>query len=392
MSDEKYDAVSQREVRFVLAALSVPASKAERLASGMRLMWPVQIFVAFLPATVNVGLAAYSLWLIFTGHTNQWQDFWTRTLATLAWTLFALILLSMAIRRRLFPTSLVLQIHQGVQALRQVAASGDGKLTPVHTCVAIITMDSGSESMNPTALGPLHRLDRQRGRLLLILSLVLVVCGATLTVSALVPQATSLDRAEYLGTAAAILLLVAFAVIVAVSRLRSLTIIGDKNGLRWRRPVFGFRHRKAQAPWPDARSFLTFRARKDAKSADMDEIFLLDTTTEALAWRITPKTPVNVREAHERFVRMANEHVQLRDITASLKNLLESPETRSYEYAVAALSGPVPVPPAVRKVLTIPVRESHFLRGYLIVAAILLALLVAVGLLLQSGLIPAGSF
>jgi hypothetical protein len=89
---------------------------------------------------------------------------------------------------------------------------------------------------------------------------------------------------------------------------------------------------------------------------------------------------------------MANEHVPLRDITASLKDLLESPETRSYEYAVTALSGPAPIPPAVRKVLTTPVRESRFLRGYLIVAAILLALLVAAGLLLQSGLIPAGSF
>jgi hypothetical protein len=46
----------------------------------------------------------------------------------------------------------------------------------------------------------------------------------------------------------------------------------------------------------------------------------------------------------------------------------------------------------VRKVLTTPVRESHVLRGYLIVAAILLALLVAAGLLLQLGLIPAGTF
>jgi hypothetical protein len=205
-------------------------------------------------------------------------------------------------------------------------------------------------------------------------------------------QATSLDRAEYLGTTAAILILVAFAVMAAIPRLRSLTITGDGEGFHWQRPVFGFGHQKVQVSWQDVRAFVTFRTRQDGKGADMDEVFLLETTAEALAWRITPKTPSRVRNAHERFVRMANEHVQLRDITASLKSLLEAPETRSYEYAVIALSGAAPVPPAVRKVLTTPVRESHFLRGYLIVAAILLALLVAAGLLLQSGLIPAGSF
>jgi hypothetical protein len=174
--------------------------------------------------------------------------------------------------------------------------------------------------------------------------------------------------------------------------LRAFTITADEQSFRWKQPAFRLGRRSVQRPWRDAHAFVTFRVAPHDESMDVDEAFLLDTTTEALAWRITPKTPASVREAHERFVRMANEHVQLRDITASLKNLLEAPETRSFEYAVIALSGKALVPPAVRKVLTTPVRESHFLRGYLIVAAILLALLVAAGLLLQFGVIPAGSF
>jgi hypothetical protein len=180
--------------------------------------------------------------------------------------------------------------------------------------------------------------------------------------------------------------------VMAFQLLRKFTLIADDQGPSSRRPAFGIGQRTTQSPWQDARAFITFRTSRDSKSADMDEVFLLDATTETLAWRITPKTPANVREAHERFVRMANEHVRLRDITASLKNLLESPETRSYEYALTALSGSAPIPRAVRKVLTTPARESHFLRGYLIVAAVLLALLVAAGLFLQSGVIPAGTF
>src|SRR2546423_754871 len=93
---------------------------------------------------------------------------------------------------------------------------------------------------------------------------------------------------------------------------------------------------------------------------------------------MTPKTPPDVRATHERLVRMVSERVQLRDITASLKNLLESPETRSYEYAIAVLSAAAPVHPDVRKALLLPERTpSRFLRGYPLVAAIMLALLVA---------------
>jgi hypothetical protein len=168
-------------------------------------------------------------------------------------------------------------------------------------------------------------------------------------------------------------------------------VTGDEKGFHWQQLAFSrLGRRSAQGLWQDVRAFVTFTMRQgDGGDAG---IFLLDMTNEALAWRITPKTPANVREAHERFVRLANEHAPLRDITASLKNLLESPETRSYEYAITALSGPVPVPPAVRKILTTPVRVSHFLRGYLIVATILLALLVAAALLMQSGLIPPNAF
>jgi hypothetical protein len=301
-----------------------------------------------------------------------------------------LIALGLVIRVRLFPTALVLQVHQGTQALRQIAASGDGKLAPIPATVT--WTNSGSVSMDPMTLGPLHRLERQRARRFLILSLVLIICGAILVVPALAPQATSVDRAEYLSTSAAALIVGLFALARVFPWLRSFTISSDEQEFRWPLPAFGPWRRRVQTSWQDTQAFVTFRASKDGKNSAADEVFLLDTTAEALAWRITPRTPASVREAHERFVRMANQHAPLRDITASLKDLLDSPETRSYEYAVTALSGSAPVPPAVRKVLTTPVRESHFLHGYLIVAAILLALLVTTGLLLQFGLIPAGSF
>jgi hypothetical protein len=312
----------------------------------------------------------------------------------LAWTAFALILLGVVIRRRIFPTALVFQIYSGIQGLRQTAASGDDKLTPIRA--AVIWTDTGGSALTDSIqLGPLQRLGVQSGRLLLRSGVVLLFIGVTLGALTLVafPRGSVLQNTEDLGVAAVAFLVGVFALLRAIPLLGALDIFADEQGFRWKRPAFsGLGRRAVQASWQDARAFVMFRARRDSKSADVDEIFLLDTTTEALAWRITPKTPASVREAHERFVRMANEHVPLRDITASLKDLLASPETRSYEYAVTALSGSAPVPPAMRKVLTTPVRESHFLRGYLIVAAILLALLVAAGLLLQSGLIPAGSF
>ena len=181
---------------------------------------------------------------------------------------------------------------------------------------------------------------------------------------------------------------------LAAQWLRPFEVRADEQGIRWRQPTFGFGRRAVHVPWQDVRAFVTFRASKDGKSGgDQDEIFLLDATKYVVAWRITPKASPDERKAHEGFVRNVSGHVQLRDITASLKNLLQSPETRSYEYAVAVLSAATPAHPDVRKALILPEQTpSHFLRGYLIVAAILLALLVAAGLLLQSGLIPAGSF
>lgn len=389
MSDEKYDVVSQREVRFALAALPVPASRAEQFARRARLVWPAQIVVAFVPAMVNFGLAVYSLWLIFTGQSAHWQDFWTRTVATLAGVIFALIVLGLAISRRLFPTAVVLQIHQGVQALRQTAAFGDDKLAAVRS--AITWTDASSNFTDSVFVGPLQGLNQQRIRSVLVLGLILIVIGVGLGTLALLSFAHEISPDNAAGLAAAIiaLLLGLVSVARAVPRLRPFTITSDELSFHWQRRAFWLGRGTVKASWQDVRAFATFTMRQG--DGGKSEVFLLDTTSEALAWQITPKTPASVREAHERFVRMANEHVPLRDITASLKNLLESPETRSYEYAVTALSGSAPVPPAVRKVLTTPVRESHFLRGYLIVAAILLALLVAAGLLLQSGIIPAGS-
>jgi len=183
-------------------------------------------------------------------------------------------------------------------------------------------------------------------------------------------------------------------IIAAIQWLRPFEIGADEQGVRWRQVTLGFGRRTVRVLWQDVREFVTFRASKDGKAgADIDEVFLLDATKYVIAWKITPKTPPDERVAQERFVRIANEHVLLRDITAALKNLLESPATRSYEYAVAVLSAAAPAHPDVRKALILPERaSSRFLSGYLIVAAILLALLVAAGLLLQFGVIPAGTF
>jgi hypothetical protein len=241
----------------------------------------------------------------------------------------------------------------------------------------------------------LRRLDTGSvGTLFLVAGIVVLFQGPyfIILVNNFAFQLDSATNVLYFALLGVLVIVGAIYLISAVQLLRPFSVTAEDQGFSWQRPAFGLGRSTVHASWRDARAFVTIKASKDGKSGDVDEIFMLDTTTEALAWRITPKTPASVREAHERFVRMANEHVQLRDITASLKNLLESPETRSFEYAVTALSGPAPVPPAVRKVLTTPIRESHFLRGYLIVAAILLALLVAAGLLLQSGVIPAGSF
>jgi hypothetical protein len=245
-------------------------------------------------------------------------------------------------------------------------------------------------------LGPLERLDGRRPESFVRLGSILLLVGLFGVGTALYRYTAfpnlhdptiNQDFAIFVG----LLVLGMLAIATAAFWLSTFTVTGDEKGFHWQQLAFSrLGRRSAQGLWQDVRAFVTFTMRQgDGGDAG---IFLLDMTNEALAWRITPKTPANVREAHERFVRLANEHAPLRDITASLKNLLESPETRSYEYAVTALSGPVPVPPAVRKILTTPVRVSHFLRGYLIVATILLALLVAAALLMQSGLIPPNAF
>jgi len=394
MSDEKSDAVSQRDLGLALLTFQSPASRAD--TGTRRTNWIVLAAIESLPALVSYGLGARGLWLAT--HGGKWQDFWVFTLAASAWTVLVFILLLIVTARGFLPSKLE-RLDKGIQALRQAAATADNRLAPPRTPVIWSDPDESAPSevsSGTVTMGPLERLDGRRVEFLALLGPILLLFGLIGVGSALYRYSAfsnlhdpTID--QDFATAAGMLVVGTLAIVIAAFWLSTFTATADEQGLRWQRPVFrGLGRHSVEALWQDARAFVTFTmCQGDGGESD---VFLFDTTTEALAWRITPKSPASVREAHERFVRMANEHVTLRDITASLKDLLASPETRSFEYAMTALSGPAPVPPAVRKVLTTPVRESHFLRGYLIVAAILLALLGAAGLLLQSGLIPAGTF
>jgi hypothetical protein len=396
MSDEKSDAVSQRDLGLAALTFQSPASQADAQSRQRRTNWIVLAVVISLPALVYYGWAAWSFWLALRG--GQWRDFWVFTLAASTWAAFVFILLLIVTVRGLSPSRLQ-RLDKGIQALRQAAATGDNRLAPKHELPNWSDADSSppsSESSGTATMGPLERLDARRVEFLVLLGPILLLIGLLGLGSALYRYYTFSnlhDPTIIQDVITASLMLVAglLAIVVAALWLSTFTVTADEQGFRWQRPALnGLGRHTVQAIWPDVRMFITFSMRQG--DGGESEVFLLDTTNEALAWRITPKTPPSVRAAHERFVRMANEHVQLRDITASLQDLLESPETRSYEYAVTALSGPTPVPPAVRKVLTTPVRESHFLRSYLIIAAVLLALLVAADLLVQTSVIPAGAF
>jgi hypothetical protein len=393
IATEAIDALSQRDrrVRYALALFHAPATNAARLAKSLYRSSAMTHVAVPILALEGYALALWGLWVAW--HLGHWELLWVEAAVASGFVLFPALLLAVALRE-----STQLGIQKGVWALREAAASSDNRLAPAQEPVVWTTpglsQPEGSSS-NIVEAGPVRRLNpnfdagtnRDLGVLFLFAGIALLVfsprwLGAFDTFS----LGLFVAAVGTLVIGGTLLLLWSFQI------LRAFSITANEQGFRWKQPAFGLGRRSVQAAWQDVRAFITFRVIPHDESADTDQAFVLDTTTEALAWRITPKTPASVREAHERFVRMANEHVPLRDITASLKNLLESPETRSYEYAVTALSGAAPIPPAVRKVLTTPVRESHFLRGYLIVAAILLTLLIVAGLLLQSGLIPAGSF
>jgi hypothetical protein len=398
MSDE-IAALHQRErgYSFVFSAFAIPAARAEKIARLVRNSSTItRICSPFVPL-LFFGYAIQRLW--FAWHSDIWSYFWWDALGVLAFSAVEVALLA-----GVQSTSRNLRMHKGIQALRQAAVSGDSRLTPLHSVKESgdpVSQETPGSSQVPLRLDPLRSIHSNTGAIFSIIGLFLLLIGLVGLSFMLIGMALGLLELQRFSSFDNIIVgiyiaLVGFFIIFGLLYLvigfqwqRAFAIVATQERFEW--PVLAFRglaRRLVHAPWRDARAFITFKVRRDSKSPDMGEVFLLDTTTEALTWRITPKTPASVREAHERFVHMANEHIQLRDITVSLKNLLEVPETRSFEYAVTALSGPAPVPPAVRKVLTTPVRESHFLRVYLIVAAIMLALLVAAGLLLQSGIIP----
>ena len=148
---------------------------------------------------------------------------------------------------------------------------------------------------------------RSRGVGLLVIGVVLILFAASILGGWPVDLSFSDTSMFNLPIIASTVFLIegVWIVIVGVQWLRPFEVRVDEQGIRWRQPTFGFGRRTVRAQWQDVRAFVTFRASKEGKaSADQDEIFLLDATKQVVAWKMTPKTPPDVREAHERFVRM----------------------------------------------------------------------------------------
>jgi hypothetical protein len=389
MSDE-IGAVRRSAVTFQLTALQVPASRAAGMARSLRFTIDASRVVILMPAIYFFALAAMALWFAWLfglpWNDTAWVAFWIAILAALVW----VPLFGRALPQRESQAQLALYLHRGIQALRQAAADGDNRLAPVIQNSLAGTSASNAEI---SIAGRLQRVDaRPRGIMLVVMGVVIVPLVA-LYFSGWPRNLSTFDglsRVLWITISAVILIEGAWLIIVGIQWLRPFKIAADDQGIHWRQPALGLGWRTARAPWKDARAFVAFRASKDGKSgADMDEIFLLDATKYVVTWKITPRTPPDVRATHERFAQVVSARVQLRDITASLNKLLESPETRSYEYAISVLSDPGPILPDVRKTLFPPERmTSYFRRGYLIAAAILLTLLAVAGLLLQTGVIP----
>jgi hypothetical protein len=393
MSDE-IEAIKRSDVTFQLTALQVPASQAARMARSLRSTAGGSRASLYFSTVYLFAMAAIILWLAWSSdrytYRAFWLLFWFVIVAAVVW---IPVSARLATRRdaNIQPT---FYLYRGIQALLQAAASGDKRLAPT-------VPNNVDETSNGAAEGPtVGRFERVgakfRGIMLLVMGIVLIVFAVSFFLGWPVDLSFS-DTSQFnLRIIASTIFLLegVWMVIVGVQWLRPFEVGADAKSVYWQQPPLGFKRRMVRVPWQDMRAFVTFRATKDGKTdADVDEIFLLDATKYAVAWRITPKASPDERKANEGIVRNVNEHIQLRDITASLKNLLESPETRSYEYAITVLSATTPAHPDVRKALILPEHTSaRFLSGYLLVAAILLALLIAAGLLLQSGLIPAGTF
>ena len=393
MSDD-IEAIKLSDVTFQLTALQVPASQTARMARTLRSTagWSHAINLFLL--IYLFALAAVELWFVWSSGTRQndesWLIFWIAVLALLIW----IPVSGWSDTRRDVNIQQPFYLHRGIQALRQAAAFGDDRLAPL---VKSGVNEATDGNAGTPVVGRFQRIGAQsRGVGLLVIGVVLILFAASILGGWPVDLSFSDTSMFNLPIIASTVFLIegVWSVIVGAQWLRPFEVGVDEQGIRWRQPTFGFGRHTVRAQWPDVRAFVTFRASKEGKaSADQDEIFLLDATKQVVAWKMTPKTPPDVRATHKRFVRMVSERAHLRDITASLKNLLESPETRSYEYTVTVLSTAAPAHPEVRKALVLPEwTPSRFLRGYLFIAAILLALLVAAGLLLQFGIIPAGSF
>jgi hypothetical protein len=329
-------------------------------------------------------MGLFLVWLFgLPWNSPAWVVFWLAVLAANVW----IPLFGRMPSQRETRAQPALYLHRGIQALRQAAASGDNRLAPV--VVSDVDVMSAARSEGPV-VGRFQRVSAlTNGVVGVVLSFILVLVAILMGW----PPGSSIFALSlgYLWLVAfgAFLIEALGAMIISIQWLRPFEIIADMQGVTWREPALRFARRTVRAPWQDVRAFVTFQASKNRKpAADVDQIYLFETEKHAVAWKITPKTPSSMQEAHERFVRMANEHVPLRDITASLNRLLESPETRSYEYAIAVLSDPTPVPSSVRVALFPQTREPRFQQMYLIVSMILLTLLVVAGLLLQTGVIP----
>ena len=336
MSDE-IEAIKRSDVTFQLTALQIPASQAARMARSLRSTAGGSRASLFFPTVYLFAMAAITLWLAWSfgryWYDTNWLLFWFVIVLAFVWIPVSI----WSAKRRDANIQPAFYLHRGILALREAAVSGDDRLAPAVPYSVEETPESGAEV---PLVGGFQRVGAQfRGIMLLVMGVVLTLFAASILGGWPVDLSFSDTSILNLRVIASTVFLIegVWLIIVAVQLLRPFEITTEEQGVRWRQSTF--RRRTVRVPWQDVRAFVTFRASKDGKTgSDQDEIFLLDATKYVVAWRITPKSSQDERKANEGIVRNVSEHIQLRDITASLKELLESPETRSYEYSVAMLS------------------------------------------------------
>jgi hypothetical protein len=223
--------------------------------------------------------------LLLAWRNGNWNYFWLEALIVLLLSTWSLV--SFASQRS---TARNLRIHKGIQALRQVAVAGDQRLSPLRAGLAQSDLNGqGTEgaSRGAITLGPLRHMYAGTGALsgavgcaLLLLAILIGIGG-----SGLLPHLDTFVVQVYFGLAIFFAVAGVLYILIWFQWSRAFTVVANEVGVSWRQLALRVGWGMVQAPWRGVRAFVAFRASKDGKSSDVDEVFLLDTTNEALAWR-----------------------------------------------------------------------------------------------------------